>query len=77
MIAIYTQDQTFIKNNADAAKDTLISVYGQKLGTEAYETMKNGREGIAYRKNGGPLVQCVSAEKAAWIREKETAIGMI
>lgn len=28
-------------------------------------------------RNGGPLVQVVTSEKAEWIREKETAIGMM
>ena len=48
----------------------LFSVYGEKLGTEAYDTVKNAREGASYRKNGGPLVRVVSKEKAAEIREK-------
>ncbi len=45
--------------------------------SEAYDTVKNAREGASYRKNGGPLVRVVSKEKAAEIREKETAIGMM
>ena len=39
--------------------------------------MKEGREGTAYRKHGGPLVQVVSKERAEEIREKEKAVGMI
>lgn len=77
MIVIYTQDETVIRNDADAAKKTLVSVYGEKLGAEAYAAVKNAREGASYRKNGGPLVQVVSREKAEWIREKETAVGMM
>ena len=77
MIVIYTQDETFIRNDADAAKADLFSVYGEKLGAEAYAAVKNAREGASYRKNGGPLVQVVSREKAERIREKETAIGMM
>ena len=77
MIVIYTQDETIIRIDADSAKTDLFSVYGEKLGAEAYVAVKNAREGASYRKNGGPLVQVVSREKAEWIREKETAIGMM
>ena len=77
MIVIYTQDETFIRKDADAAKGVLTSVYGEKLGAEAYVTMKNAREGASYRKNGGPLVRVVSKEQAEDIRAKETAIGMM
>ena len=77
MVVIYTQDETFIRNDADAAKQILTSVYGEKLGKEAYAAVKNAREGTSYRKNGGPLVRVVSKEEAAEIREKETAIGLM
>ena len=77
MIVIYTQDETYIRDDADAAKSVLIEVYGEKLGAEAYAAVKDGREGTAYRKHGGPLVQVVSKEKAEEIREKETTIRMI
>lgn len=77
MIVIYTQDETYIKKNADEAKSMLTSVYGEKLGVEAYEAVKNGRDGMSYRKNGGPLVRVVTREKAEEIRKKETSIGMM
>ncbi len=77
MIVIYTQDETFIRNDADTAKNVLFSVYGDKLGAEAYAAVKNARNGVSYRKNGGPLVKVVSKEQAAVIREKETAAGMM
>lgn len=77
MIVIYTQDETFIRVNADAAKDVLCSIYGEKLGLEAYKAVNRAPVGASYRKHGGPLVQVVSKEKAAVIREKETAIGMM
>ena len=77
MIIIYTQDETIIRKDADAAKGVLASVYGEKLGAEAYTALKNAREGASYRKNGGPPVRVVSKEEAAEIREKETAIGMM
>ena len=77
MIVIYTQDETFIRKDADAAKGVLISVYGEKLGAEAYSAVKNAREGTSYRKNGGPLVRVVTKKQATEIREKETAIGMM
>ena len=76
MIVIYTQDETIIRTDADAAKTDFFSVYGEKLGAEAYAAVKNAREGASYRKNGGPLIQVVSREKAGWIREKETAINL-
>ncbi len=77
MIVIYTQDNTIIRENADAAKGDLVSLYGEKLGAEAYAAVKNGRVGLAYRKHGGPLVKVVSKENAESIRKKEEAIGMI
>ena len=77
MIIIYTQDKTYIRNDADAAKDVLNEVYGEKLGKEAYSTVKDARAGMSYRKNGGPLVWVVTEEEAAVIREKEKAVGMM
>ena len=77
MIVIYTQDATYIKENADAAKDILCSVYGDKLGKEAYNAVNRARVGASYRKHGGPLVQVVDKKKADFIREKETTIGMM
>ena len=77
MIVIYTPDETIIKNDADAAKEDLVRVYGEKLATEAYKAVRNGRVGAAYRKYGGPLVKVVSKEDAELIREREAKIGMI
>ena len=77
MIVIYTQDKTLIKNDADEARKDIINVYGEKLGAEAYATVKNGRIGAAYRKYGGPLVKVVSNEEAEQIKEKESAVGMM
>ena len=77
MIVIYTQDNTIIKSNADAAKGDLISLYGEKLGAEAYATIKNGRIGATYRKYGGPLVKVVSRGDVEVIRKKENEIGMM
>ena len=62
--------EQFLEKDADAAKKDIIFVYGEKLGTKTYVAVKNAREGASYRKNGGPLVQVVSHEKADWIREK-------
>ena len=42
---------------------------------EAYNTIRNAREGTLYRKYGGPRGEVVSDEKAEWIREKEMAVG--
>ncbi len=77
MIVIYTQDKTYIKNDAAAARSTLLDVYGEKLGEEAYRTVNKARIGTAFRKNGGPLVRVISKENAAEISKKETAIGMM
>ena len=76
MIVIYTQDETFIRNDAVAAKDVLISVYGIKLGEEAYAAVKNTRAGVSFQKNGGPLVQVVTKEQAEAILSKETLAGL-
>lgn len=77
MIVIYTQDKTYIRNDAATARGILLDVYGEKLGEEAYRTVNKARVGTAFRKNGGPLVRVVSKEDAAEIREKETAIDMM
>ena len=45
MIVIYTQDKTVIRKDADAAKEDLASLYGEKLGAEAYSVVENGRIG--------------------------------
>ena len=77
VIVIYTQDATYIRDDADAAKSVLVSVYGEKLGEEAYTAMTYVREGVTYRKYGGPLIRVVTEEQAEEIREKEAAIGMM
>ena len=77
MIIIYTQDETYIRNDADSAKEVLLTVYGEKLGSEAYAAVKDAGNGTTYRKNGGPLIRVVTMEEAVKIREKETAIGMM
>lgn len=77
MIVIYTQDETIIKNDAEDAKSVLISIYGEKLGTEAYKAMKYAPIGSSYRKNGGPLVRVISNDQATVVKEKEESIGMM
>lgn len=77
MVVIYTQDQTYIRKDAEAAKEALTKVYGAKLGEEAYKAIYKAPVGASYRANGGPLVQVVTKEKAEWIRQKEMTIGMI
>ena len=77
MIVIYTQDNTIIRENADAARGDLISLYGEKLGAEAYAAVRNGRSGATYRKYGGPLVKVVSGEDAEQIRLNEICIGLM
>ena len=77
MIVIYTQDKTYIRKDANSAKSLLISVYGDKLGEEAYNTMRTAREGASFRKNGGPLLRVVNQQQAAKIRDKETSIGLL
>ena len=77
MIVIYTQDNTIIRKDADAAREDLVSIYGEKLGAEAYAAVKNARIGAVYRKYGGPLVKVVSEEDVGKIRDKEGKIGML
>lgn len=77
MIVTYAQDRTYFSQNGDEAKRILITVYGDKLGEQAYNTIKNAPIGSTFRKNGGPLVVVVTKEKAEEIREKEHTIGMI
>ena len=77
MIVIYTQDATYIRDDADAAKSVLVSVYGEKLAEEAYAAMKDAWMGASYRKYGGPLIRIVTEMQAEEIREKETAIEMM
>ena len=77
MIVIYTQDNTIMRENADDARGDLISLYGEKLGAEAYAAVKNERIGAAYRKYGGPLVKVVSKEDTELIKTKEIVAGMM
>lgn len=77
MIVVYTQEGTYIRNDADAAKDVLVSVYGEKLGTEAYTAVKDAQPGASYRRHGGPLVRVVSEEQAAGIQKKELSAGIM
>lgn len=77
MIVIYTQDRTYISKEGDDAKRSLISVYGNKLGNEAYEAVFQAPYGTTFRKNGGPLVLVVNKEEAEKIREKEKGIDMV
>ena len=74
MIVIYTQNGTYIRTDADTAKCVLISVYGKKLGEEAYVAVKDARVGASYRKYGGPLIRVVTEEQVEEIRIKEAAI---
>ena len=55
MIVIYKQDNTIIRENTDSARKDLISLYGVKLGEEAYGVVKNGRIGVSSQKYGGRL----------------------
>ena len=77
MIIVYTQDKTYFCKDGNEAKDILAYVYGDKLGTEAYNFVDKAPLGTTYRKNGGPLVRIVTKEQAEKIREKEKAIGML
>lgn len=76
MVVIYTQEKTIIRKDAEAARDELIGLYGEKFGTEAYRTVKSGSVGTSYRRYGGPLVKVISNENAEIIKEKESAIGI-
>jgi len=55
----------------------LLSVYGTKLGYEAYENVKEARVGTRYRKNGGPLICVADKKEVSKIFEKESQIGML
>lgn len=78
MIVIYTQDNTIIRNDVDAdVRGDLISLYGEKLGAEAYATVKNGRIGASYRNYGGQAVRVVSSEDVEKIKEMESSYEMI
>ena len=77
MIVIYTQDKTYIHEDADSAKKDMLSLYGEKLGLEAYRAVKDRPAGASYRKHGGPLITVVDREKAGWIKSKEAGIGML
>lgn len=76
MIAIYTQDGTLIRKDAENAKKDLVGLYGEKLGIEAYNVIKSGHIGASYRKYGGPLIKVISQERAEEIKKKELAGGM-
>lgn len=77
MIVIYTQENTYIKKDAESSRDILITIYGKKFGEEAYSVIKDAVEGASYRKNGGPLVQVISKDTAEKIYKKENELGML
>lgn len=77
MIVIYDVEETIITEDGESARNELIRVYGEKLGKQAYEVVKDSKPGMHFRANGGPLVSVVSEEDAEWIWEKEREIGMI
>lgn len=77
MVVIYTQDNTFIKKDADEAREDLLTLYGPKLGAEAYKAVKDAPVGTSYRMHGGPLVRVVDESMGAFIHEKEAKIGMM
>lgn len=77
MIIIYDQDKTYIYNDLGGAEETIIALYGAKLGREACTAMRNGRMGTVYRRHGGPRVEIVSDADAERIRAREAAAGML
>ena len=77
MLVIYSQDKTYIRDDLDSAKETIIGLYGSKLGLEAVENLKGAREGYSFRKNGGPLIKVVSNDFAREIEKKESELGLL
>lgn len=80
MIIIYDQDKTYIYNDLGDAEETIIALYGAKLGREACTAMKNGRTGTVYRQHGGPRVEIVSeadAERSAAERRPQECLRSI
>ena len=73
-IVIYDQDKTQLYSNAAAASDKIFELYGERFGREACEAVKSGRTGTIYRRHGGPRIEVVTDEKAAWIRKKEMEV---
>ncbi len=74
MIAIFSQEGTWIHKDADDARARLIELYGSKLGLMAYERLRDAPLGSSFRENGGALVQVIDKEKASWFMEKEAII---
>lgn len=77
MIIIYDQDKTYFYNSLGDAEETIIALYGAKLGREACTALRNGRTGTVYRRYGGPRVEIVSDADAERIRAREAAAGML
>ena len=46
MIIIYDQDKTYFYNSLGDAEETIIALYGAKLGREACTALRNGRTGL-------------------------------
>lgn len=74
MIVIYTQDKTLTRKNADDAKDIFVFRLWGETWKRGISNSKQSPVGTAYRKNGGPLVQVVTKEKAEWIERKESVL---
>jgi len=77
MIVIYGQDGTYLFNSLEEGKETIISLYGAKLGREACAALSRGRTGTVYRMYGGPRVEIVSEAAAERIRAREKAAGIL
>ena len=77
MIIVYTGDKTYIKKNADSAKDVIYEVYGEKIGQKAYETISDNLPGTVFRYAGGPRIDVVTEEQAEIIEAKEREIGAL
>lgn len=77
MVVIYSQDKTYIRTSIRDAENEIVTLYGETIGSEAINALKNARDGFSWRKNGGPLIQVVNTDKAKWIAKKEAEIGML
>ena len=77
IIVIYGQDGTYLFNSLEEGKETIISLYGAKLGGEACTALSRGRTGTVFRRYGGPRIEIVSDADAERIRAREAAAGML
>ena len=68
IIVIITQDNTIIRKMRMLLNEIYINLYGEKLWTKIYDTVKKGRIGAFFRRCGELFDRAVLKEQAEKIQ---------